>query len=227
MKHRTLTRSCVSALACTALLVGASMQPAGAQSAGSGFLSDYPRLGKAGPIRDRHLSYTDPEVAGRPIRSLYIPPVVRFPADARFDSIDDALVAELLAHADAQLRAQLGARFKLTASPEDADAALQVALTGIAAQPEGKTALDLIPLRLITGPIKDAAFGKSLEASATFEIRLSTAGADRPWRESLYPLKGKAIGRAGDTKTHISADALKPAIDRWASELAEQIAAPP
>jgi hypothetical protein len=164
---------------------------------------------------------------GRVSHDLCIPPVVRFPADARFDGIDDALVAEVLTQADTQLRAQLGARYKLTTSPDDADAVLQVAVTGVALQPEGKTALDLIPLRLITGPIKDAALGKSLEAAATFELRLSAAGAARPWRESLYQLKGKAIGRGDDAKTRISANALKPAIERWAAALADQIAEKP
>ena len=217
----------IGTLACLALLVGLGVSPASSQTTGSGFLSNHSRLAKVGPLGDRHLSYTDPDVAAPQIQSLYILPVARFPAEARFDGIDDALVAELLAYAGAQLRAQLGPRYKLTDSPNDADATLQVALTGLAAQPEGKTALDLVPLRLITGPVKDAALGKSLEVAATFEIRLSAPGAARPWREAAYPLKSKPIGRANNSKTHITADALKPAIERWSTALAEQLAAKP
>lgn len=227
MRPEPLLRIGLAALACTTLLLGLSAQPAGAQTAGSGFLSDYARLGKAGPVRDRYLSYTDPELTGRPIRTLCILPVRRFPADARFDGVDDALADDLLARADAQLRARLGGRFKLTAAPEDADATLQVALTAVIAQPEGKTALDLVPLRLVTGPIKDKALGKTLEAAATLELRLTVAGAARPWRESLYQISGKSIGRADDPRTRISVDALVPAIDRWAASLGEQIAAQP
>ena len=105
MRPEPLLRIGLAALACTTLLLGLSSQPAGAQTAGSGFLSDYARLGKAGPVRDRYLSYTDPELTGRPIRTLCILPVRRFPADARFDGVDDALADDLLARADAQLRA--------------------------------------------------------------------------------------------------------------------------
>lgn len=227
MSYRLHILSCKSAMACLALLVGLAGQIAGAQTTGSGFLSDYTRLIKEGSIRERHMSYTEPSVGGRQIESLCVLPVVRFPADVRFDGIDDPLVVQLLTHADSQLRARLGARFKLKAVPEEADAVLHVALTSVAMQPEGKTALDLIPLRLITGPLKDAALGKVLEAAATFEVRVSTAGAERPWREALYPIKGKTIGRADDAKTHITAEALTSAIDRWANALAEQIAARP
>jgi hypothetical protein len=217
----------LSAIACGFLLIGLGAQPAGAQTTGSGFLSDYARLTREGPIRERYLSYSDPASAGRPIQSLCILPVARFPVDARFEGVDNALVAYLLAYADAQLRAQLGTRFTLKAAPEEADAVLQVALTGVAMQPEGKTALDLIPLRLVTGSLKDAALGKSLEATATFELRIGAARADRPWREALYPLKGKSVGRADDVRTHVTAESLIPAIDRWVSALADQIAARP
>jgi len=220
-------RGLVSAVATMALLVGLSLQPAVAQTASSGFLSDYTRLMKEGSIRDRHLGYTEPAAAGRQIQTLCILPLVRFPADARFEGIDDPSVVYLMAHADARLRAQLGTRFQLKTVPEEADAVLQVALTGVGMQPEGKTALDLVPLRLVTGPIKDAALGKALEAVATFELRLSAAGAARPWREALYSIRGKSIGRADDARTQITAESLKPAIDRWASALAEQIVARP
>ena len=217
----------IGALASMAFLLAFGIQHASSQTTGSGFLSQYTRLGKAGSIRDHYLSYTDPDIPVPKFQSLCILPVVRFPADARFDGIDDAMVAELLAQADGQLRTRLGARYRLTESPDNADVTLQIALTNVGVQPEGKTAIDLIPMRLITGTVKDSALGKSLEATAMFETRLIAAGVARPWRESIYVIESKPIGRAADAKMRITANALKPAIDKWAAALADQITAKP
>jgi len=227
MKYRLRNRRSLTALAMLSVLSGLSVLPVSAQTTASGFLSDYTRLEKAGPLRDRHLSYSDPQLAGRTIRSLYVSPVVRFPVDARFEGIDETLVSQLLAHADTQLRTKLGARYKLTTLPDQADGTLKVALTNVAAHQEGKTVVDLVPMRLVTGTLKDAALGKSLEATATFEIRLNSPGIDQPWHEALHVVKGKTIGRADNAKTHVTFESLAAAIDRWASELSDQITSKP
>ncbi len=100
-------------------------------------------------------------------------------------------------------------------------------MTYVGSQPAGKTVLDVIPLRLITNPIKDAVLGKSLDSATTMEVRLTPTNSSRPLRESLYQLAGTDIGRAGDPKTRIDAGSLKPAIERWARACAEHIANPP
>jgi hypothetical protein len=227
MKRDTTLPVLVAAF-CSALLLGCQSAPKAVDTGvGSGFLSDYARLQSAGGPRDRYLTYRDPAASGVRGSSVYLHPVSRHPAGARFEDVDEAVVAELLAFADAQLRAQLGARLKLVAAPASADIAVQAALTGVGSQPAGKTVLDVVPLRLITNPIKDATLGKALEAAATLEVRLSPAASSRPLRESLYHLTGEDIGRAADPKTRIDANALKPAIERWARALADQIATQP
>lgn len=227
MKRATTYFFIVAALF-AALLLGCQSAPKAVDAGtGSGFLSDYARLKSAGGLRDRYLNYSDPTAPGSRAQSVYLHPVSRYPINARFEGVDEAVVAELIAFTDAQLRAQLGARLKLVASPASADVTVQAALTGVGSQLAGKTVLDVIPLRLITNPIKDAKLGKSLEAATSLEVRLSTTSSSRPVRESLYHLTGKDIGRAADPKTRIDANALKPAIERWARAFADQISTQP
>ncbi len=216
------------ALLCSAVLMGCQSAPSTTSAAGgSGFLVDYSRLAKAGSLRDRYLNYTDPAISTRKIRSVYLPAVTRHPANARFEGVDEAVVDELVAFANEQLRVQLSSKLKLTDAPDLADATVQVAMTYVGSQPAGKTILDVIPLRLVTNPIKDAVLGKSLDSATTMEVRVTPTNSSRPLRESLYQLAGTDIGRAGDAKTRIDAGSLKPAIERWARACAEHIVNPP
>ncbi|MBA2723511.1 MAG: DUF3313 domain-containing protein [Methylibium sp.] len=201
-----------------------SAQP---QPEGSGFLSDYGRLAKEGSLRNRHLAYADPSGGTRKVQTLHLLPVVRFPARAAFDGVDEAVVADVLTYVEQRLRAQLSGRVVLAKAPEAADVTLQVALTGMAAQPEGKTALDLVPLRLITAPIKNMAWGKALEAAATLELRVVDARSAKVLREALYQVAGEGIGRADSGTTRVTLDSLKPALDSWVAGVADQVAPRP
>lgn len=222
----------LASLACVMLLSGCHSVPSAAPAAvaaatGSGFLSDYGRLRSTGTPRDRYLSYSGPDTLSPTVQSVYLQPLTRYPADARFAGVDEAVVAELVAFADLQLRLQLGARLKLAASAASADVTVQAVVSGVAPQPAGKSMLDVIPLRLITNPIKEAAFGELLAAALTVEVRISTADPSRVLRESLYQLMGEDIGRSADPKTRIDAASLKPAIENWSRAFANQLPAAP
>ena len=201
--------------------------PAFAADAPSGFLSDYARLAKEGPVRARYLSYTPPGTATIKSTAVHVAPLERFPIAAKFGDLDDALITSVLTYTEQQLRSQLGVRTRVVDDKAAADVTIEVALTGLGAQPEGKTALDLVPLRLITGTAKNAAMGKVMEAGAIFEMRLSQPAPSKILRESKHELVGDSIGRADNEKTRMSLEALKPALDKWVALVVEQVAPKP
>ena len=201
--------------------------PVFASDAPSGFLSDYGRLAKEGSIRARYLGYTAPGAAAVKSPAVYVTPLGRFPAATKFGDLDDALVDSVLTYTEQQLRSQLAVRTRVVDDKAAADVTLEVALTALGAQPEGKTALDLVPLRLITGVAKTAAMGKALEAAAVMEMRLSQSASSNILRESKHELVGDGIGRADNEKTRMSLDALKPALDKWVALVVDQVAPKP
>lgn len=205
------------ALCLCALSVFASDTP-------SGFLSDYGRLTKQGSIRARYLGYTAPGATDFKRPTVYVTPLGRFPVTATFADLDDAIVSAVLNYTEQQLRTQLAVRTRVVEDQAAADVTLEVALTALGAQAEGKTALDLVPLRLITGTAKNAALGKVLEAAAVLEMRLSHSASSKILRESKHDLVGDSIGRADNDKTRMSLDALKPALDKWVALVVDQVA---
>jgi len=118
----------------------------------------------------------------------------------------------------------LATRVDLATTPESADVTLQVALTAVTAQPEGKTIVDLVPFRLVTGQVKNAAMGKMMEAGARMELRLSDAKTSKPLREMMHELAGKEVGREPEPKSRVTAETLKEALDTWVSAAVDQIA---
>ena len=201
--------------------------PVFASDAPSGFLSDYGRLAKEGSIRARYLGYTAPGTAAVKSPAVYVTPLGRFPVAAKFGDLDDALVGSVLTYTEQQLRSQMAVRTRVVDDKAAADVILEVALTALGAQPEGKTALDLVPLRLITGVAKTAAMGKALEAAAVMEMRLSESATSNILRESKHELVGDGIGRADNEKTRMNLDALKPALDKWVALVVDQVAPKP
>lgn len=198
--------------------------PVFASDAPSGFLSDYGRLSKEGSVRARYIGYTAPGATEVKRAAVYVAPLGRFPVAATFGDLDDALVVSVLTYTEQQLRSQLAVRTRVVDDKAAADVTLEVALTALGAQPEGKTALDLVPLRLITGVAKTAAMGRALEAAAVLEVRLSQTATSHILRESKHELVGDGIGRADKEKTRMSLEALKPALDKWVALVVDQVA---
>lgn len=190
----------------------------------SGFLSDYERLDKEGSIRARYLGYTAQNADAIKRPAVYVAPVGRFPLAAQFGDLDDALVSSVLTYTQQQLRSQLAVHTRVVDEPSAADVSLEVALTALGPEAEGKTPLDLVPFRLITGTAKNVALGKVLEATAVFEMRVTQVGSAKILRESIHHLVGDSIGRDDNEDTHMSLDALKPALDKWVSLVVDQVA---
>ena len=213
MKHILAITLCLLAL------------PVFAEDAPSGFLSDYTRLEKEGSMRSRYMGYAAPgakTISKTPV--VYIAPVLRFPHDVKFGDLDDALVDSVLAYTGQQLRSQLAVRTRVVDDKAAAELTLEVALTAFSAQPAGKTALDLVPLRLITGAAKTAVKGKDMDATATIEMRLSQSPPETILRESRHELVGDSSGRSKSEDTHMTLEALKPALDKWVTLVVNQIA---
>ena len=212
------------ALTCATLLSLSTPSFAEEAAANSGFFSDYDRLSKQGMPRSRFLNYSEPEFAKLKIKTVFLMPVETFPKQPNFEGIHKEVVPELLAYTNQRLREQLGNRVTLAATPDTADVTVQVALTAVTAQPEGKTLIDLVPFRLVTGQVKNAAMGKMMEAGARMELRVSDAKTSKPLREMLHELAGKEVGREADPKSRVTADSLKEAVDAWVTAAVDQIA---
>jgi hypothetical protein len=198
--------------------------PVLADESPSGFLSDYERLSKQGPIRARYLGFVAKDAAELRSPAVYVAPVARFPADARFPDIDDALIGSVLTYTEQQLRSQLAVYTTVVDEQSEADVSLEVALTALGSKVEGKTPLDLVPMRMVTGRVKDATMGKAMDATAVLEMRVTQGGSGQVLRESLHPLVGDGIGRDDNEDTRITLDALKPALDKWVVLVVEQLA---
>jgi hypothetical protein len=190
--------------------------------AGTGFLSDYDRLEKRGRPRARYLVYTAAGADDRSVKRVYLQPVEIYPSDAVLDGVDPSLVVDALAYLDAQLRAELLDRMTLTPTPEQADVVVQVAVTAIAAQEKSRTLIDVVPMRLVTNAVKDAALGEAMVTAATLEVRITDAQSGAVLREALQHLSGEGIGRAGDDDTRIGLAELKPALSKGAKFIAKQ-----
>jgi hypothetical protein len=195
------------------------------ESVASGFLADYQHLVKTGPLRDRYLAFKTPMATAMP--KIFMQSVGVFPVGAVFEGVDPALQAQTLADAEAALRARLSSSGQLVDTAGPGTALLEVVVTQIQAVEEGRTLLDLVPLRMITGRLKTAAKGAALEASARFELRLTDTATQQVIYESVHLRAGKGIGRAEDPKTRITSESLKPAVDAWASSAADELALKP
>lgn len=190
-----------------------------------GFFSDYSRLEKADAKRgNEHLNYSAPSMEKRAARKVYLMPLRPFPANASFAPVDAALLDQCTNYFDHALRTQLAGRVNLVGNAQDADTAVQPVLTSVHSVEEGRTVLDLVPLRLITRPLKNVAMGKPLQASATLEVRVTEPVSKRVLREAIYRNVGESIGREGNDKTRITFESLRPVLDEWAASVTNDIA---
>lgn len=189
----------------------------------SGFLEDYSRLKEAGSLRHRYLAYQAPDNPASTSVALYIKPMFAYPVGAAFPEVDPDVVRQSLNYANQVLRHKLASKMTLVDDPEQSTVKVEVALTDVSAQAEGKTVLDLVPLRLITNLAKTASSGKAMEAVARMEFRLMDSKTQKIRYESVHSQTGKSLGRAEKSGAPLDFSALKPAIDAWASNIVEEI----
>lgn len=189
----------------------------------SGFLEDYSRLKEAGSLRHHYLAYQAPDNLASASVALYIKPISIYPVGAAFPEVEPDVVRQSLDYANQVLRNKLASKMTLVDDPEQSTVKVEVALTDVSTQAEGKTALDLVPLRLITNLAKTAASGKAMEAVARMEFRLLDSKTQKIRYESVHRQTGKSLGRAEKSRTPLDFSALKPAIDAWANNILEEI----
>ncbi len=217
----------LGALALTAASLAAPLANAAEgsdQAAHAGFLADYNRLEKAGRPRKSFLVYLAPNAEKRAVYAIQLTPTVIAPAGATFEDLSANDVTALIARLDSRLRAEFSQNARLANAAGNADVQLQVALTQIGAQEKGRTLVDLVPVRLVTGTVKNAAQGKELIAYATFESRVTDAVTGKVLRERIDHIAGDEIGRSGDTDTRLTAAALIPAIDEFVKRVVKATA---
>lgn len=189
----------------------------------SGFLEDYSRLKEAGSLRHHYLAYQAPDKPASASVALYVKPISIYPVGAAFPEVAPDVVRQSLDYANQVLRNKLASKMTLVDDPEQSTVKVEVALTDVSAQVEGKTALDLVPLRLITNLAKTASSGKAMEAVARMEFRLMDSKTQKIRYESVHRQTGKSLGRPEKSRTPLDFSALKPAIDAWASNIVEEI----
>ncbi|MGA0840247.1 MAG: DUF3313 family protein [Pseudomonadales bacterium] len=183
--------------------------------ASAGFLAHYSALEKAGRPRKSYLVYLPEAVEGRQVKAVHVKNAVVAPADAKFDDVSPELLAKVLEQVNNKLRAGLSQKARLTQDAIQADVQLLTAVTAIGAQEKGKGLVDLVPVRLVTGSIRNAVQGKEMEAVITFESRVLEATTGAVLRERIDHVVGGEIGRSGDPDLHITQEALNDAIDDW------------
>lgn len=191
----------------------------------SGFLANYGDLTEQKSGRHAlFMSFTAPAASGHALKKLYLAPVGMYPAAVTFDLVDSDTAHAAVAYLDVHLREALAKRFALVATPAMADASMEVALTDVSTPVKGRTLLDLVPLRLVTKPLKDKMMGKPLQVAATLELRLTDADSGELLHSALRSGLGKGIGRAGEDDTHVTLESLTPLLDDWVEQLSEEVA---
>jgi len=204
--------------------IAAEAEPKAGASHNPGFLSDYDRLEKAGRPRSRYLAYMAPNAEGRSVYAIQLLPVTVAPKDAVFEDFEPEQMKTLILHLDSRLGAGFAKEARIARDAAGADVKLEVAITQIGVQEKGRKLLDLVPLRLVTGSIRNVTQGKALQAAATFESRILDAATGAVLRERVDHVAGADIGRAGDPTTRLTLEALLPAADDWVKTLVEATA---
>jgi hypothetical protein len=194
----------------------------------SGFLPSYDTLKEVSDPRGvKYLSSGPVGIKGEKLERVFVEPSRVFPAGVRFPSIDDATVARSLQYLDATLRGQLAKHFALVDSPQKAQLVLRPAVTRIAAVEEGMKPLDFVPVRLVTKPLKDAVLGTPQKAAAVLEVLMIDPRNGSVVNSSYRPATGKETGRSGSGGDKVSFDAVKPALDEWATSIVGELVRAP
>lgn len=208
-----------------AALLAACASTAKPPEQGSGFLPSYSTLKEAtDPTGRKYLSSGPIAYRGAPVSRVHASAAVLFPTDVRFPSADPAVVEQSLRHFDAQLRVQLSKHFTVVDSPAQAQVVVRPALTRVDAVPEGLSPLDLVPVRLLTKPLKDAALGGKEQSAAVLEVLLLDARSDERLNAAYRPATGRSIGRTGTGGGRVTFESIRPVLDDWAAGIAAEMA---
>jgi hypothetical protein len=190
-----------------------------------GFLTDYTRLTPALSSINGAQTYTAPDASGHPLGRVYIQPLVSYPDSINFEYIDRATMAALQSQFNAALATELQKQVILVSTPELADTILKMAVTGVTADVPRRKPRDLLPLKLITNPIKNATEGKQQEVLVTIEMKILNVKSNKIIFESLARAKGKTMGRTGDEDLHADIKELEPVIDTWTNKISKWVSA--
>lgn len=212
MMLKTFAATCL--LAALALSASAAAEEEKVD-ASAGFLAHYGELEKAGRPRKPFFVYLPETSKGRAVKVVYVKNTIVAPAGATFEDVPPLMLAQVLKQVDGRLRAGLSERARLSQDAMGADVQVLSAVTVVAAQEKGKGVIDLVPVRLVTGTLRNAVQGKELEAIIKIESRVLDATTGAVLRERVDQVAGDEIGRAGDPDLHITQDAVNKAIDAW------------
>lgn len=204
--------------------VAAEATTKGATPSNPGFLADYDRLHKAGRPRKRYLVYMAPEAEGRAVHAILLLPATIAPPGAVFEDVTTEHMAALSSRLDSRLRAGFSKHARIASDASGADVRLELAITQVGVEEKGRGLIDLVPLRLVTGSIRNVAQGKEMQAFLTIESRVLDAATGAVLRERLDHMAGEEIGRSGDPGTKLTLESLLPAADAWVEQLVKATA---
>ncbi len=192
----------------------------------TGFLSDYARLMPDKTAKDNYFHYTTPEGVARKMGKIYFMPITGYPADVNFQLVDKPVLDETMTAFDQLLRKKLEGKATLVGTPDEADTTVQMVVTAVATVDAGRAAIDFIPLRLLTKPLKDAAMGKEQQIVVTLEMSIRDSKTGHVLYEAVHRSEGKNIGRSDDKKQlKATGKELSPVIDSWTDKIVNEIVA--
>lgn len=141
------------------------------------------------------------------------------PKGVVFEDFTAEQMSKLISYLGSRLNAEFAKQARVSRDAGGADVILRMAITQVGVQEKGRKLIDPVPLRLVTGSIRNVTQGKPLQAVATIESRMLDAATGAVLRERLDHVTGADIGRAGDPQTHLTLEALTPAADDWVETL--------
>src|SRR5258705_8721790 len=221
MKPVSLKRACLG-FAVALIVSGCASAP---PEKHSGFLSDYSKLTKQETMAGgTAMAFVSPSLTPAHYNALILEPVKYYPEPQATEQVSMQTLNEILRYADQALREKLGEKVRLVDKPGPGVVRWKGAFTAVGDEKREMKVYQYIPIALIVTGVKAAAQG-GLPVDAT--IAFENEAVDSVTNESLYRVvrggTGERISKSDAGKYNLTADSLKPLIDKWATNAAQKI----
>ena len=215
----------VQLVACTAADRNTTIEEPGQvpEEARSGFLEDYDRLSPV-PGERGVLRWVDPEVDWAQYSGFIVDPI-QFrvpPAQQAETQPRPEVVSAATAYLQEALIRELGSRFEIAEEPGAGVARVRAALTAVDPTFREIKTWQLIPVMFVATGVREGAGARGKDLLVFMEGELTDSVNGKLLSETMQGRISREAGPA--TVAEVNADEIKPVLDFWASELANQIA---
>jgi uncharacterized protein DUF3313 len=191
----------------------------------SGFLSDYSNMTKQETMAGgKAMVYVSPSLTPAHYHAVILEPVKYYPEPQPTEQVSMETLNEILHYADQALREKLGQKVRLVDSPGPGVVRWKGAFTAVGDEKRAMKIYQFVPIALVITGVKAAAQG-GLPVDAT--IAFENEAVDSVTNESLYRVvrggTGERIKKSDEGNYNLTVDSLKPLIDKWATNAAENI----